>query len=125
MRLQTQTRLPSVQNITQSLRHTPLNATHKIVDVAAAIEAGWVLEVFPGASSIVVGSGVVDLSLAEFRSLGSKFTDKADISITEAASFNTSTSDNLNGVNSIEIVAAADYTDLRTLFKTPVLTLSI
>jgi len=98
---------------------TPLNATHKIADVAAAIEAAvGTGSVISNASSIAVGSGVVDLSLAEFRSLGSKFTDKADISITEAAkSFNTSTSDNLNGVNSIEIVAAADYTDLRNAIQ--------
>ena len=58
-----------------------------------------------GASSIDVQSGVVDLSLGQFSSLGQKFTDKGDISITEAAkSFNTSTGIDLSGVKSIEIV---------------------
>ena len=55
--------------------------------------------------------------MSEPAEFGHFTTDKADISTEAAKSFNTSTSDNLNGVNSIEIVAAADYTDLRNAIQ--------
>ena len=93
---------------------TQLTATYKIVDEAAAIQGKVSATAIAGASSIEVESGIVDLKLGEFRSLGSKFTDKADISITEVAkNFNTAQDVDLRNVASIEIVATADYTDLR------------
>ena len=97
--------------ITSSSR--PLTATHKIADTAAAIEAavgtGTALS---GASSIDVQSGVVDLSLGQFSSLGQKFTDKGDISITEAAKAST--------LRQVLILAASSQSKLLPLRTTPI-----
>ena len=97
--------------ITSSSR--PLNATHKIADTAAAIEAavgtGTALS---GASSIDVQSGVVDLAWANSVHLARNSLTRVIFQLRAAKSFNTPTGIDLSGVKSIEIVAASDYTDL-------------
>ena len=97
--------------ITSSSR--PLNATHKIADTAAAIEAavgtGTALS---GASSIDVQSGVVDLSLGQFSSLGQKFTDRVIFQLQRLQKAST--------LRRVLILAASSQSKLLPLQTTPI-----